>query len=126
MVNTHLPNLFKCVWTQVEQNDYNVKYNEYVERYDKLQKRRCELSSVIAMCAAKRVQISGFLSELKKHETPLSEFDERIWQAALHHMKIFTDGKILFVFRDGTELPWTVDCEVHSNGSKKECKWNYS
>jgi len=105
--------------SQVEQNEYNKQYNEYVARYDDLQKQRRELSSAIAMCAAKRVQVSGFLAELRKHNTPLNKFDDRVWQAALHHMKVFRDGKVVFVFRDGTELPWTVKCEVHSNGGKK-------
>jgi len=82
-------------------------------------RRRRELSSAIAMCAAKRVQITGFLAELKKHDVPLLEFDERVWQAALHHMKVFSDCKVLFVFRDGTELPWTVECGVRKYAKTK-------
>ncbi|HEY9059240.1 MAG TPA: recombinase family protein [Pseudobacteroides sp.] len=98
--------------TQLEQDEYNKSYNNYVARYDKLQKRRAELGSEIAKCAAKRVTVSAFLSELKKHNTPLADFDDRIWQATLNHMKILNDGKAVFVFRDGTELTWSVDCEV--------------
>ncbi len=105
--------------SQTEQRDYNEKYNAYLEQYQKLQTRRRELSSAIAMCAAKHVQITGFLAELKKHDAPLPEFDERVWQAALHHMKIFSDCKVLFVFRDGTELPWTVDCGVRKYAKTK-------
>ncbi|PKM62720.1 MAG: hypothetical protein CVU97_03875 [Firmicutes bacterium HGW-Firmicutes-21] len=106
--------------TQAEQSDYNERYNDYLERYDKLQKRRREVSSAIAMCAAKRVQITGFLRELKKYNAPLLEFDERVWQASLNYMKVLTEGKVLFVFRDGTELPWTVDCEVRKYDRKKK------
>lgn len=106
--------------TQTEQTLFNNKYNDYVERFDKLQKRRFEVSSAIAMCAAKRVQVKGFLSELKKQDTLLSDFDELVWQASLNHMKVFAGGKVVFIFRDGTELHWQVDCEVRKYARKKK------
>lgn len=105
--------------SRVEQKDYNDRYNAYMARYNGLQQRRQELTSAIAMCAAKRVQIKGFLAELRKNKTPLAQFDGRVWQATLHQMKVFEGGKVLFVFRDGSELPWEVRCEVRSNGKKQ-------
>lgn len=104
--------------TQLQQDEYNQSYNDYVGRYDALQKRRVELLSEIAKCAAKRVRVSAFLEELKKHNKALADFDERIWQVTLNHMKVMHDGKAVFVFRDGTELPWTVACEVRKYAKK--------
>lgn len=106
----------------VDPVDYNKRYNEYVGQYDTLQIHRKELSSKVAMCEAKRVQIKGFLAELEKQNKLLTEFDENVWQTTLSVMKIWPGGKVKFIFRDGTELPWTIDCEVSSHTGKKTCQ----
>jgi site-specific DNA recombinase len=103
-----------------DQEDYQKRYNEYVGQYDNLMSRRYELSNAIEKCAAKRIQINGFLAELKKQNTLITEFDDVVWQTTLNVMKVFSDGKVVFVFRDGTELPWTIDCEVKSYGRNKD------
>ena len=83
--------------------------DEITAEYEVLQKEHQELTSKIALCAAKKVQIRGFLQLLKKQKRVLVEFDPLVWQAAVHYMIINEDCTVKFVFRDGTELPWTID-----------------
>ena len=59
--------------------------------YEILQKEHQELTSKIALCAAKKVQIRGFLQLLKKQKKALVEFDPLVWQAAVHYMVINED-----------------------------------
>lgn len=54
-------------------------------------------------CAAKRVQITGFLNELMKHDAPLAKFDPLVWQAVINYATVNRDCTITFTFRDGTE-----------------------
>ncbi len=62
-----------------------------------------ELDLKIAACAAKRVQITGFLNELMKHDAPLAKFDPLVWQAVINYATVNRDCTITFTFRDGTE-----------------------
>ncbi|MDD4493981.1 MAG: recombinase family protein [Eubacteriales bacterium] len=87
--------------------------------YEILQKEHQELTSKIALCAAKKVQIRGFLQLLKKQKKALAEFDPLVWQAAVHYMVINEDCTVKFVFRDGTELPWTIDPGVKAYKKRK-------
>ena len=57
--------------------------DEITAEYEILQKEYQELNSKIALCAARKVQVRGFLELLKKQGTVLTEFDPLIWQAAV-------------------------------------------
>ena len=89
--------------------DFNERYNEYVEEFDDLKEQKREADLQIAKCAVKRTNVLAFLADLKKQKNPLREFDDIVWNAVLDHMTIYSDCKVVFVFRDGTELPWTIE-----------------
>ncbi|WP_052090920.1 recombinase family protein [Desulfosporosinus sp. HMP52] len=93
----------------IEQQEYHRKYNAYANRYNELQKRRQELNTEIAMCTAKRNQMKAFIKELKKQDQLLTEFDESLWCATLNTMVIKSEHEVVFQFKDGTELPWTIE-----------------
>ena len=93
--------------------------DEIAVEYEALQKEHKELNSKIALCAAKKVQVRGFLQLLKKQKKALVEFDPLVWQAAVHYMVINEDCTVNFVFRDGTELPWVIDPGVKSYKKRK-------
>lgn len=92
-----------------EREAINKQYTACIERYNALQDEKKELNSKVALCAAKRIQIKSFLSELRKRKTPLVQFDPLVWQATVSEMVINADMTVLFKFRDGTELPWTIE-----------------
>jgi hypothetical protein len=93
--------------------------DEITAEYEGLQKEQQELTSKIALCAAKKVQVRGFLQLLKKQKKALVEFDPLVWQVAVHYMVINEDCTVKFVFRDGTELPWMIDPGVKSYKKRK-------
>lgn len=88
------------------------KYDSTIEAYNAVQEEKKQLNSKVALCAAKRVRVKGFLAELKKRKAPLVEFDPLVWQATVSEMVINADMTVLFKFRDGTELPWTIETGV--------------
>ena len=82
----------------------------YQARLDAINRECGELSTLInALCAAKRVQVGAFLTELEKRKTPLTKFDPLVWQATLNHMRVNPDCTVTFVFRDGTEVSQTIE-----------------
>ncbi len=94
--------------------------DEITAEYETLQNEQQELNSKIALCAAKKVQVRGFLQLLKQQEKALAEFDPLVWQAAVHYMLINEDCTVKFVFRDGSELPWTIEPGVNSHKKRKQ------
>ena len=97
--------------------EINRQYEDYLAKFEGLQKEKSELSTQISKCAAKRVQVSSFLEELQKYDGPLKEFDPLIWQATLNHAVVHKNCTITFVFRDGTEVTRKI-----KNGVRKYVK----
>lgn len=98
-------------------SEINRQYEDYLAKFEGLQKEKSELSTQISKCAAKRVQVSSFLEELQKYDGPLKEFDPLIWQATLNHAVVHKNCTITFVFRDGTEVTRKI-----KNGVRKYVK----
>jgi DNA invertase Pin-like site-specific DNA recombinase len=92
----------------IEQSEYNRKYTDSAAKYNKMQKRKQELNAEIAMSIARRNQMKAFIKELKKQEQLLTEFDESLWCATLNAMVVKSESKVVFQFKDGTELPWSI------------------
>ena len=99
--------------------EINRQYEEYVARYDALQQEKQDVSTQIALCAAKRVQVGAFLAELEKRKTPLAKFDPLVWQATLNYMKVNPDCTVTFVFRDGTEVSRPIEPGVRQYKKRK-------
>ena len=100
-------------------SEIDKQYADYIARHDVLQKEKQKLNSKIAMCAAKRVQVQGFLQLMKQTKAVLTKFDPLVWQAAVHYMVINHDLTVKFVFRDGTELPWIIEPGVRRYAKRK-------
>lgn len=90
--------------TAQNQDEYNAHYNGLVERYERLQKKSISLQKQKEERLAKRDLIGGFISELSKCKELLTEFDEQFWIAAVDQVTVFQDGKLVFAFKDGTEI----------------------
>lgn len=90
--------------TAQNQDEYNAHYNALVERYEKLQKKSLSLQKQKEARLAKRDLIGGFILELFKCKELLTEFDEQLWIAAVDKVTVFQDGRLLFVFKDETEI----------------------
>ena len=101
--------LSKCTG---DRTDKNQQYDTRIEQYNALQEEKQQLNSKIALCAAKRIKVKNFLAELKKRKAPLVAYDPLVWQATVSEMVIHADMTVLFKFRDGTELPWTIETGV--------------
>ncbi len=93
----------------IEQNEYNEKYTTYAARYNELQNRRQELNREISMCRAKHNLVKKFIEELKMQERILEEFDEGLWCATLNTMVIRSEENVVFQFKGGMELEWTIN-----------------
>lgn len=93
----------------LNQTEYNERYAHYAAKYDKLQEDRTALTNEIVALKEKRTQTKAFIQILESRDELLSEFDEGLWKTLLESMIVHTEQEIIFQFKDGTELPWSID-----------------
>ncbi|NCC67721.1 MAG: hypothetical protein EOM14_05930 [Clostridia bacterium] len=78
--------------------------HRYVDRYDKAKKRLGVLREQRQLQELKGDVLSGFLFELGElYDLPMV-FKEETWNALVDHVAVHEDGRIVFAFKNGTEV----------------------
>ena len=89
---------------KMDQNDYRKRYDGYVSRYAALESRMDSLEKERKEREFKYDIFSGFLFELGEiHELPLA-FDDRLFYQLIDYATVYSDGSVVFTFRNGTEI----------------------
>ena len=93
----------KATATQT-QADFAKKYDGLVSRHETI---TAEIECFTAekekrQCRDRELRI--FIKALKSQPDAMTEWNDRPWLALLDHAKVCADGKIVFAFRDGTEI----------------------
>ncbi len=86
------------------QSKYIRRYGGLVDRFDKARSRFTELPEQIQERTVRRQAAESFLAVTLKRKTPLTGFDEQFWYATVETKTVYNDGRLLFRFRDGTEI----------------------
>lgn len=85
---------------------YAEKYEQLADRYaktkDKLDKTE------IANRNSRKNMIAAFLDELEKQEHLITHFDTGLWNAVIETMTIYSKEHIVFKFKGGTEIKWSI------------------
>ena len=86
------------------QEEYTLRYNDLVNRYETAKKRYDELAGEKAVKEAKARAIERFLSASIQQDELLTEFDECLWLTVMDSVVVQRDGTLTFRFVDGTEI----------------------
>ena len=62
----------------------------------------------IANRNSRKNMIAAFLDESEKQEPLITEFDTGLWNAVIETMTIYSKEHIVFKFKGGTEIKWSV------------------
>ena len=99
--------LRKCVEdnarTALDQREYLERYTELEERLNAVNKSIEENVNKRQERMAKKESISEFIRMLEKNKTLLPEFDEELWNSCIEEVRVNSERRVVFVFRDGTE-----------------------
>ena len=87
-----------------DQTEYNNRYNAYADRYEQAKSKYDELTAARDERIAKRNTIKRFLTELKKRNELLTEFDNCLWLTVIDRVTVQQDGSLIFRFYNGTEI----------------------
>lgn len=91
----------------------NADLEEFQEQYDKLKNRidktKNELQLVDGEIEERKAQTTAlklYVKRLEKQDGMIKEFDKNLWCSLVKEVIVYPDGKMCFVFRDGTK--WMV------------------
>ncbi len=86
------------------QEEYSKKYSSLVERYEKNAFRLDELAAEKARKQDRDRELRLFIAALKQQPLVLEVWDERLWIGLLEKATVFHDGRMVFEFKNGTEI----------------------
>lgn len=89
--------------TALDQADYQRRYDDLVMRYENAKQRLTEIDAQITSQRAKRENIEAFMQTLRAQQHLLTEFDEGLWNATIDTVNVYSQGKVTFVFKDGSK-----------------------
>jgi len=52
----------------------------------------------------KHKTMEAFIKDIERRTLVLTEFDEKLWAAVMVNVTVFADGRMVFTFKDGTEI----------------------
>lgn len=90
--------------TAQDQATYTEKYSGLVDRYEKLNSRLEQLQHQKKKRLDKAEDIGYFMFKTLEAETIITEFDDRLWTAAIDCVRVCTDGRLVFKFKAGLEI----------------------
>jgi len=88
----------------LDQTEYQRKYESLTKRFDTAKTTLESVAGQIKEKTNRRKNIESFLSELKKHDGILTEFDTMLWHSMVDHVIVNSTEDIHFIFRDGTKI----------------------
>lgn len=99
----------KCVQENAsisqDQSGYIVKYNGYVSRYEILTDKMSMLQNEKTLKQGRAEAFSDFIQAFEKQNTQLRNFDDMLWILTIDKVKIMADKSMIFIFKNGTEIP---------------------
>ena len=87
-----------------DQNDYEVKYQELVNRHNKAKELYEKLSEEKKYKQAKAITLKSYLSTLENADTEILEWNDALWMTVLDKAIVNRDETITFKFINGKEI----------------------
>ena len=87
-----------------DQEEYNRRYNELADRYEKLKKKLDALMQERDERQFKSDLLSGFLFEMTEFDYLNAEFTDSRCIACLDHVTIYNDGRMVYSFLNGSDI----------------------
>lgn len=90
--------------TPIKSEDYYRQYDGLVISFEKLKSKQDTLIQKQDEMENKLKFIMDYIEFLKSQENLITEFSETLWFRAVNQVTVCTDGKMIFAFKDGSEI----------------------
>lgn len=88
----------------INQDEYINRYNTLVERNEKVQKRYDTLQIKRDRRLRQADVMSGFLFAITELDTLQLQFNQTLWHTTVDHITVFADERLVFHFKNGSEV----------------------
>ena len=88
----------------VSQDEWSERNNSYLERHRKATDRVAELEKLKCERKNKYLMLETFIRGIESRPLVLEELDNKLWGVAVEKVKVMPDGRLVFSFKDGTEI----------------------
>jgi hypothetical protein len=85
-----------------DQEEYMTRYDALIERYEGKRRSIEDAENESFERLAKKDRIDEFMKVLR--DRLIDEFDGELWNMVIEAVKVYEDGKMVFVFKDGMEV----------------------
>ena len=90
--------------TAQDQEEYSRRYNDLISRFESLQARQASLQKERVERERKADALDAFLFELTEMDDLDMEFSPRRWNAIVDRVTVYSDGRLVFCFQNGSEV----------------------
>lgn len=90
--------------SSMTQDDYNKKFAELTNRYERTQEKHNELIKARDNKKVQALNLKTFISNLKRVDDKLSEWNEPIWMLLVKSAVVHRDKNITFKLSNGNEI----------------------
>ncbi|MEA4971517.1 MAG: recombinase family protein [Candidatus Pelethousia sp.] len=91
----------------LDQTEYQQRYSTLLERYEAVKNGLARIADQRQERITKHGNVLRFLNTLKNRNL-LTEFDVTLWHIMVDTITVRSEQEVAFVFKDGTNLNWTV------------------
>jgi len=96
--------IYESAMVSVSQDEWSERNNSYLERHRKATQRVTEIEKLKRERQNKSLVLDTFIKGIESYSLVLEEFDEKLWAVAVENVKVMPDGRMMFYFKDGTEV----------------------
>ena len=90
--------------SSMTQDDYNKKYTELTNRYERTQEKYDDLIKTRDNKKVQALNLKAFISNLKRVDDKLSEWNEPVWMLLVKSAVVHMDKRITFRMNNGKEI----------------------
>lgn len=87
-----------------DQEEYNKRYTDLVQRYDKVKSKLDNVLERIETRKSQYEKIGLFVKAIEDSDEVVTEFDSGMWSTLVDYITVMRDKTIEFTFKDGSRL----------------------
>lgn len=88
--------------TAQDQNEYRKSYDEIAQKFSSAEEQKKLVDKKLSDLLKHRCIIENFIRKLKEQNGQISEFSENLWCGLLDYVTAYTDGRLVFRFKNGS------------------------
>ena len=93
----------------MQQEEYNRRYDELVQRYRDAEDRAQQLQNQKVTRRFQADVIESFMNEIRAFDNSLPvQYSDRLWLNLTDRVAVYEDGRLVFRFKNGTEITETL------------------